>query len=274
MTSTNARSNVASARQLVQRARRIVVLTGAGISTDSGIPDFRGPNGVWTTNPGAERAATLAIYVRDPEVRRQNWQSRLASPMWAAQPNEGHRALVALEGTGRLDTLVTQNIDGLHQKAGSDPRLLIEIHGNSSEIVCLRCGHRQPAEPVHDRVRSGEADPSCLEPAPGGMTCGGILKSATISFCQNLVAADLVRAEAAASRCDLLLCVGSTLAVYPAAGLVPRAVHSGAAVVIVNGGPTEMDAEADVVVNGSISEILPLLVEPLDPDRGGTASRD
>jgi NAD-dependent deacetylase len=257
---TDAGTDVDRARALVGRARHVVVLTGAGISTDSGIPDFRGPQGVWTRDPAAEKAANLDVYLSDPEVRRRAWQNRLTSPLWEAQPNEGHAAIVALERAGRLDTLVTQNIDGLHQKAGSDPELVVEIHGNSSEIVCLRCHHRQPAEPVHDRVRAGEEDPTCREPTAGGSACGGILKSATISFGQSLVAADLRRAEAAAARCDLLLCVGSTLAVYPAAGLVPIAARSGAAVVIVNGGPTEMDAVADVVVNGSISRILPSLV--------------
>jgi len=257
---TDAGTDRERACALVGRARQVVVLTGAGISTDSGIPDFRGPQGVWTRDPAAEKAANLDVYLSDPEVRRRAWQNRLTSPLWEAQPNEGHAAIVALERAGRLDTLVTQNIDGLHQKAGSDPELVVEIHGNSSEIVCLRCHHRQPAEPVHDRVRAGEEDPTCREPTAGGSACGGILKSATISFGQSLVAADLRRAEAAAARCDLLLCVGSTLAVYPAAGLVPIAARSGAAVVIVNGGPTEMDAVADVVVNGSISRILPSLV--------------
>ena len=255
-----ARTDVQKASALVARARRIVVLTGAGISTDSGIPDFRGPNGVWTKDPAAEKAANLDTYVHDPDVRRRAWQNRLTSPLWLAEPNEGHAALVTLERAGRLDTLVTQNIDGLHQKAGSDPARIVEIHGNSSEIVCLRCGHRQPAEAVHDRVRAGEADPSCAEVRGDGSTCGGILKSATISFGQSLVASDLRRAEAAAAACDLLLAVGSTLAVFPAAGLVPIASRSGAAVVIVNGAPTDMDPLADVVVNGSISELLPVLV--------------
>jgi NAD-dependent deacetylase len=260
---TDAGTDVERASALMARSRRVVVLTGAGISTDSGIPDFRGPQGVWTRDPAAEKAANLDVYLSDPEVRRRAWQNRLTSPYWAAEPNEGHAAIVALERAGRLDTLVTQNIDGLHQKAGSDPGLIVEIHGNSSEIVCLRCHHRQPAEPVHDRVRAGEEDPTCQEPTVGGSACGGILKSATISFGQSLVAADLQRAEAAAARCDLLLCVGSTLAIYPAAGLVPIAAHSGAMVVIVNGAPTEMDRLVDVVVNGSISEILPILVEDL-----------
>jgi NAD-dependent deacetylase len=197
--------------------------------------------------------------VHDPEARRRAWQNRLTSPLWAAEPNEGHKAVVTLERSGRLDTLVTQNIDGLHQKAGSDPARIIEIHGNSAEIVCLRCGHRQQAEPVHDRVRAGDPDPSCQQPTDGA-PCGGILKSATISFGQSLVAEDLRRAETAATSCDLLLAVGSTLAVFPAAGLVPLAARAGAAVVIVNGSHTDMDALADAVVNGSISELLPALV--------------
>jgi NAD-dependent deacetylase len=248
------------ARALVRRSRRVVVLTGAGISTDSGVPDFRGPNGVWTKNPEAERAATLDVYVSDPEVRRRSWQNRLSSPMWQAEPNPGHYALVELEGSGRLDTLVTQNIDGLHQKAGTSPALMVEIHGSARDVVCLRCGHRQPVGPVLDRFSAGESDPSCLERRSNGSLCGGMLKSAVISFGQSLVASDLRRAETAAASCDLMLAVGSTLGVYPAAGLVPVAARSGAAVVIVNGGPTDLDGLADVVVNGSISELLPVLV--------------
>jgi NAD-dependent protein deacetylase/lipoamidase len=250
-------SEMEQARVLVERARRVVVLTGAGISTDSGIPDFRGPEGVWTKNPDAERRATIDVYVGDPEVRRQSWQSRLSSTLLDAEPNAGHRALVDLERSGRLDTLVTQNIDGLHQKAGTDPELIVEIHGTTRDVVCLRCGDRQPAEPVHERVRAGEDDPSCL-------VCGGILKTAVISFGQSLVPEDLMRAEVAAAECDLLLAVGSTLGVFPAAGLVPVAVRHGAVIVIVNGGPTEMDSLADVVVFGPISECLPALVTGLD----------
>jgi NAD-dependent deacetylase len=262
-------SDVARARALLERARRVVVLTGAGISTDSGIPDFRGPQGVWTKNPAAEKAATLQAYVSDPDLRRRSWQNRLSSPMWASEPNPGHRALVDLERSGRLDVLVTQNIDGLHQKAGTDPARIVEIHGSALDVVCLRCGDRQPAEPVHERVRAGEDDPACTVAGPGGDACGGILKSATISFGQSLVPEDLMRAEEAAAACDLLLAVGSTLAVFPAAGLVPTAVRHGAVVVIVNGGPTEMDTLADVVVQGSISAFLPALVEGL----GTTSSR-
>ncbi len=256
---------IARGRALLERARRVVVLTGAGISTDSGIPDFRGPQGVWTKNPAAEKSATLQAYVADPELRRRAWQNRLTSPMWDSVSNAGHQALVELERSGRLELLVTQNIDGLHQKAGSDPARIVEIHGSALDVVCLRCGDRQPAEPVHERVRAGEVDPTCIVPVPGAdeAMCGGILKSATISFGQSLVAEDLIRAEEAAGACDLLLAVGSTLAVFPAAGLVPVAVRHGAVVIIVNGGPTEMDSLADVVVQGSIGECLPALVEGL-----------
>ena len=253
---------IARARALLEQARGVVVLTGAVISTDSGIPDFRGPQGVWTKNPAAEKTATLQAYVSDPELRRRAWQNRLTSPMWDSEPNTGHRALVELERSGRLDLLVTQNIDGLHQKAGTDPARIVEIHGTALEVMCLRCGHRQPAEPVHSRVRAGETDPACTVPA-GDAVCGGILKSATISFGQSLVAEDLFRAEEATAACDLLLAVGSTLAVFPAAGLVPVAVRQGAVVIIVNGAPTEMDSLADVVIRGPIGECLPAMVEGL-----------
>jgi NAD-dependent deacetylase len=255
---------LAEASHLVERARRIVVLSGAGLSTDSGIADFRGPNGVWTKDPEAEKASTLAYYVRDPEIRRQNWQRRLTSTMWQAEPNDGHRALVELERSGRLHLLVTQNIDGLHQKAGSDQTRVIEIHGTSLEVMCLRCGHRQPADPVHARVRAGDLDPAC-DQVPDDRLCAGILKSATISFGQDLIAADLMAAERAAAECDLLLAVGSTLGVYPAAGLVPIAAQSGAAIVIMNGDPTALDHLADVVVLGSLSPALRALVAGLEP---------
>jgi NAD-dependent deacetylase len=245
--------SVDRAADLVDRAERIVVLTGAGISTDSGIPDFRGPDGVWTRNPEAEKQATLSYYVSDPEVRRRSWLSRLENPAWRAEPNAGHRALIRLERRGKLSLLVTQNVDGLHQEAGSDPRRVVEIHGTMREVECLSCGDRGPMGPTLDRVRGGEPDPPCTQ-------CGGILKSATISFGQNLVPADLDRAFDAAGAADLVMAVGSTLGVYPAAQVVPIAKGSGAAVVIVNGSPTEMDDLADVLVMGSISLVLPPMV--------------
>jgi NAD-dependent deacetylase len=238
------------ARSLVEGAARVAVLTGAGISTDSGIPDFRGPQGVWTRNPAAEKAATLSAYLGDPEVRRASWRARLDHRAWTADPNSGHVALVDLERRGKLHTLVTQNVDGLHQLAGTDPDLVVEIHGSMRTVVCWTCQERAPMQVALDRVRAGEDDPACR-------TCGGILKSDTILFEQNLRHDDLVRAEAAARACDLLLAVGSTLAVYPAAGMVPIAKRSGADVIILNGEPTELDHLADVVLRGSISELLP-----------------
>ena len=248
------------ARHLLGQARRVVVLTGAGISTESGIPDFRGPDGVWTKNPEAERLATLDHYLADPDVRRRAWQSRLNSPTLAARPNAGHRALVELERRGVLDTIVTQNIDGLHQQAGSDPARVVEIHGTMHETACLSCGDRRPMADTLARVAAGEEDPPCLAPDGRGSPCGGILKSATISFGQSLVAEDLARAEQAAAACDLLLAVGSTLSVYPAAGLVPTAFRAGAQVVIVNAQPTDYDPIAEVVLRDPIGEVLPALV--------------
>jgi len=240
-------------RQWIDEAERIVVLTGAGISTDSGIPDFRGPQGLWTRNPEAEKMATLQHYVADSEVRKRSWQVKLEGAAQRRAPNAGHRALVELERRGKLHTLITQNVDGLHQDAGSDPDRVVEIHGTLRDVVCLDCGERAPMERALARVRAGEADPACR-------SCGGILKSATISFGQGLVAADLSRAERAALACDLLLAIGTTLAVFPIAGVVPIAHQAGARIVILNAERTEMDGLADAVLRGSISEILPQLV--------------
>lgn len=239
----------ARARELLSLAKRVVVLTGAGISTDSAIPDYRGPNGVWTKNPEAEKLATIQHYMASSEVRQRAWRARRATRMWDKQPNRGHQALLRLQAAGKLHTLITQNVDGLHQKAGTDPASVVEIHGTVLETTCMSCGNRLPMQETLARLEGGEDDPACL-------ACGGILKSATISFGQSLVAADLRRAEVAAGECDLLLAIGSTLAVFPIAGVVPLAKRAGAAVVIVNGEPTEMDDLADVVVHGSISEVL------------------
>jgi NAD-dependent deacetylase len=246
------------ARNHLWGARRVVALTGAGISTDSGIPDFRGPSGVWTKDPAAERASHIDHYLADPELRRRAWQSRAASVARQPRPNLGHRALVELERSGRLVCLITQNIDGLHLVAGSDPSLVVEVHGTMRDAVCLTCGHRSPMAEVIERVHAGEDDPPCQR-------CGGILKSATISFGQSLVHRDLERADAAARGCDLLLAVGTTLSVYPVAEVVPLAVAAGARVVILNGTPTAMDDLADVVLRGSISDLLPALVAGIPP---------
>ena len=245
-------------RGLLARSQRVVVLTGAGISTDSGIADFRGPQGMWTKDPAAEKAAHISHYLADPEVRERAWRTRAASPAFSAEPNDGHRALVDLERSGRLHTLITQNIDGLHQAAGSDPARVVEVHGTIHEVACLDCGDRAPMQVALDRVAAGEADPPCKR-------CGGILKSATISFGQNLVVEDLERAMAAARAADLCLAVGTTLSVFPAADVVPLAAAQGAPIVIVNGSPTAMDDLADVLLTGSISDLLPAVVEGLPP---------
>jgi len=172
-----------------------MALTGAGISTESGIPDFRGPEGVWTRDPTAERLSHIDAYLADPTVRVESWQRRMAHPAWTAAPNSGHLALAELERRGRLQSLVTQNIDGLHALAGTSPDILVEIHGTMRDVACLSCGERGPAEATFQRVRAGEEDPPCR-------SCGGILKSATISFGQALVPADLERAQVAAATCD------------------------------------------------------------------------
>lgn len=242
-------------RLLTSPGARVVVLTGAGISTDSGIPDFRGPNGVWTKNPEAEKLATLATYLSDGNIRRKAWQNRLRSEMWHALPNAGHRALVALERRGALHTLITQNIDGLHQAAGSDPAKVIEAHGTVHEVTCMSCGDRGPMRPTLDRVEAGEDDPHCL-------LCHGILKSATISFGQSLIEADIVRAFVASEEADVFLAVGTSLAVYPIANTVEVAIQAGAALIIVNGEPTSFDRAADVVFHAPIAEVLPQIVGP------------
>jgi NAD-dependent deacetylase len=240
------------ARGWIRQARRIVALTGAGISTESGIPDFRGPQGVWTTNPKAERLSNIHFYMSDPEVRRLSWKSRLDHPAWQAQPNGGHRALVELERRGSLHSLVTQNIDGLHQRAGSSPEKVIEVHGTMREAMCMSCSWRGPMEAVLDRVRKGEEDPACER-------CGGILKSATISFGQQLVPEVIAKAMRASEEAELLIAIGTSLQVYPVAGAVPLAKSSGALLIIVNAEPTPFDELADCVFRQPAGAILPEL---------------
>ena len=237
-------------RGWIEAAQRIVVLTGAGISTDSGIPDFRGPQGVWTLNPKAERMSDIRYYTTDPEVRRLSWQSRLAHPAWTAAPNAGHRALAELEQRGKLHALVTQNIDGLHQRAGVSTQKVIEVHGTLHQVMCLSCGWRGPMQQTLDRVRAGEEDPECLE-------CSGLLKSDTISFGQQLIPEVIERAMTVAAEGDLFIAIGTTLQVYPVAGVVPRALDAGARVVIINAEATQFDDVADAVVRLPIGEVLP-----------------
>jgi NAD-dependent deacetylase len=240
-------------RRWVASSRRIVALTGAGISTDSGVPDFRGPHGLWTKNPKAERLSNIHDYMSHPEVRQLAWQQRLNHPAWRAKPNAGHLALASLERAGKLRALITQNIDGLHAKAGNSPEKVIEVHGTVHEFVCMTCGQRGAMRDVLVRVRAGESDPPCLE-------CGGILKSATISFGQQLVPDVIDRAMRAADDADLLLAIGSTLQVYPVAATVPRAKSAGARIVILNAEATPLDSIADVVIHQRIGDVLPALI--------------
>jgi NAD-dependent deacetylase len=237
-------------RGWLEAAERIVVMTGAGISTDSGIPDFRGPQGVWTLNPKAERMSDIRHYVADPEVRRLSWQSRLAHPAWTAEPNAGHRALAALERRGKLHALITQNIDGLHQRAGVSAEKVIEVHGTLHKVICLSCGWRGPMQETLDRVRAGEEDPQCFD-------CDGLLKSDTISFGQQLIPEVIDRAMRVAGEADLFVAIGSTLQVYPVAAAVPKALDAGARLVIVNAGETQFDDVADAVVRMPIGAVLP-----------------
>ena len=246
-------TDLGSIASWIKDARYVTVLTGAGISTESGIPDFRGPQGVWTKDPKAEKLSHINHYMSDPEVRRIAWRLRLEHPSWTASPNRGHIALAKLEKKGKLHSLVTQNIDGLHQKAGNTDDVTVEIHGTIREVMCMSCDERAPMERALERVRAGEDDPECR-------TCGGILKSATISFGQSLVRADLERAQKAAERADVFLAIGTSLTVYPVAYLPDIALRSGAKLVILNAEPTPFDPQAHAVVNRPLGETLEELV--------------
>ena len=248
----NLADTIARVRGWIDDAKRVVVLTGAGISTESGIPDFRGPQGLWTRDPDAEKLSDIRYYMSDPAIRRKAWQARRVHPAWEARPNKGHDAIVALERRGKLHALITQNIDGLHQKAGSSAGKVIEVHGTVLRVVCMRCGWKGPMQETLTRLIAGEDDPPCT-------LCGGILKSDTISFGQNLVPEVIDRALDAAAEADCLIAVGTTLQVYPVAGAVPAAKDAGARVVIVNAEPTPFDDVADAVLRESIGRTLPLI---------------
>jgi NAD-dependent deacetylase len=240
----------------LRHAGRILVFTGAGISTESGIPDFRGPNGVWkTVDP---KRYEIASYISDRSVRVERWQARLQSRFLDAAPNEAHRAVTRLQQAGLAPVVVTQNIDGLHQKAGAVN--VIELHGTSNEAVCLDCARRMPIDVALDRVREGDVDPHCE-------LCGGLLKTATISFGQPLVAADLNRAVEEARLADVCLAIGSTLSVWPAAGIPVETIREGGRLMIVNDGATDLDRMATLIISGRAGTVLPELVGALLGDR-------
>ena len=241
-------------RSWVDQAKRVVVLTGAGISTESGIPDFRGPQGVWTKNPQAEKLSNIHYYMADADVRKAAWKSRLEHPAWNAKPNAGHLALAALEQRGKLHALITQNIDELHQMAGNSPEKVIEVHGTVRKVICMACGMTVPMRQALDRVRAGEEDPPCRD-------CGGILKSATISFGQQLVPEVIGHAMRAAMEADVFIAIGTSLQVYPIAGAVELAKAAGARIVILNAEPTPFDETADAVFREPIGATLPVLLQ-------------
>ncbi|MGD0055223.1 MAG: Sir2 family NAD-dependent protein deacetylase [Acidimicrobiales bacterium] len=247
-----------SARVALGRSSRVLVLTGAGISTASGIPDYRGPSGVWTLDPAAEQASRAEVYARDAVVREASWRRLLARAKDPPQPNAAHRSLARFERTRRLRLLVTQNIDGLHLAAGSSPEVVVEIHGHVRSVRCLACGARRPTPEVLARVQAGEVDPRC-ESVEQKRRCGGVLATTIVRFGDQPDPLELHRAKRAARECDLMLCVGSTLAVNPVARLVPTALDYDAFLIIVNDGPTDYDARA-LCLRGDITTVLPELL--------------
>jgi len=250
------RTFAAAAPPWARGVRALTALTGAGISTDSGIPDFRGPQGLWTRNPGAERLSSYRDYITDPDVRRRSWQARRAHPAWRAEPNAAHHALAELGRSGIDTWVVTQNIDGLQQKSGTPADRVLELHGTMFRAVCVGCADQMAMADVLARVEAGDGDPACTR-------CGGILKSATVMFGEMLDPGVFKHAVAVTGGCDLFLAVGSTLTVEPAASLCRIAVDVGAAVVIVNRDPTPYDRIATAVVRDPIGEALPRLTAQL-----------
>lgn len=242
---------IEEARRLLGRSRRIVAFTGAGISTESGIPDFRGPRGVWARFDPDE--FSLPNFLRSVHARRRFWQfaAELGALLAAARPNAGHLAIAELERRGTCSGVITQNIDRLHQRAGS--RRVIELHGDAETAVCMTCGAELPSSALPERAARNDGDPRCPR-------CSGILKPRTVLFGEALPEKALAQAEKLARKSDLLLVVGSSLAVQPAASLVPMAHRSGAAVVIVNLDATPSDGLAEVVLHGRAGELLPRLV--------------
>jgi NAD-dependent deacetylase len=237
-----------------EREPLVVVLTGAGISTDSGIPDFRGPQGVWTKDPAKEQLFTYQNYMRDPQVRRQSWLARKASPAWQAKPNRAHVALAELEKAGTQVRILTQNIDGLHQAAGSDPANVLELHGTMFTVRCTGCDDTTEMRSALERVEAGEDDPACLK-------CGGILKAGTVMFGENLDGWTFEWATRSSMVCTHFWAVGTSLTVHPVAGLCELAWSAGAELTIVNNAATPYDSLAHKVIREPIGVAVPKLVE-------------
>ncbi|MFF0038487.1 NAD-dependent deacetylase [Streptomyces mirabilis] len=234
----------------------VAILSGAGISTDSGIPDYRGPNGLWRRDPEAEKLVTYEYYMGDPEIRRRAWQMRRKNRTLQAEPNAAHLAVAELEKSGVPVRVITQNVDGLHQLAGMPVRKVLELHGTARTVVCTACHAKTPMQDALARVEAGEEDPPCLQ-------CGGILKSATVLFGERLDPVVLGEAAAIAKASQVFIAVGSSLQVQPAAGLAGVAADHGARLVIVNAEPTPYDEIADEVVREPIGTALPALLRGL-----------
>jgi NAD-dependent deacetylase len=236
-----------SLESLIEESRRMVVFTGAGISTESGIPDFRSPQGIWSKFT----PVYYQDFVASEDARREAWRRKMVvdRDMQGAKPNRGHRAVAELMRRNSANCVITQNIDGLHQESGVAESRLIELHGNSTYATCLDCESRHELAPILEDFARNERLPVCGE-------CGGIVKTATVSFGQAMPRAAMDRAEAATLACDLFLAIGSSLVVYPAAGFPLLAKQNGARLVIINREPTELDGLADLVVNDEIGPTL------------------
>jgi len=239
------------AAELMQQAQRIVALTGAGISTESGIPDFRSPGSLWLQQP----SISYQDFISRPEARQQYWQTRLnlSAQVLSARPNAAHLALVDLERKNRLHGIVTQNFDGLHHDAGNNAEHIVEMHGTSRAAACTLCGKRSSIKELQLRIDAGEIDPRCSD-------CGGFLKAATILFGQRVPEAELARARELTLSCDLFLVVGSSLKVTPAATLPRLALDNDVPLIIINLQPTPMDDYAEIVINEKAGVVLPPLV--------------
>lgn len=242
-----ATEEVDNLRELLATSERIVVFTGAGISTESGIPDFRSPNGIWSKMAPIQ----FQDFVDSEDVRKEAWRRKIVidRDMKVAEPNRGHRAVAQLVSSGKCFCVITQNIDGLHQASGIAQEKIIEIHGNGTYAKCLDCEKRVELDAIYEVFNRDETTPRCDN-------CGGIVKTATISFGQAMPEAEMERAGYAAESCDLMIAIGSSLVVYPAAGFPIYAKRSGAKLVIINREETEQDEIADLVINAEIGETL------------------
>ncbi|MFH8366821.1 SIR2 family NAD-dependent protein deacylase [Streptomyces sp. NPDC018031] len=237
-----------------RRAPLVAILSGAGISTDSGIPDYRGPQGLWRRDPEAEKLVTYAYYMNDPDVRRRSWLMRRDSEALRARPNAAHDAVTRLERSGVPVRVITQNVDGLHQLAGMPDRKVLELHGTARVVQCTRCQARSEMAEALARVAAGESDPACL-------ACGGILKSATVMFGQGLDPVVLGEAVAVTKACEIFVAVGTSLQVQPAASLAGLAAEHGARLIIVNAEPTPYDPLAAELIREPIGTALPALLD-------------